>query len=117
MEEKVRILAEVGGAGATVADVLAEVGGAGATVADVARRHDISRHNIYQWRREARRQGVLPDDAPRFLAVEMAQDKEDGGASGDVRVEIGLGNGRILRVLGNALDDVVARMIRITEAA
>lgn len=104
MEEKVRILAEVGMAGATVADV--------------ARRHDISRQNIYQWRRDVRKSGLMAAEAPHFLAVEVAQESEgDLGAGADVRVEIGLRNGRILRLPGDAPDSVVMRMIRIAEAA
>ena len=104
MEEKVRILAEVGMAGATVADV--------------ARRHDISRQNIYQWRRDVRKSGLMAAEAPHFLAVEVAQEESEGDhvTGADVRVEIGLRNGRILRLPGDAPDSVVARMIRIAEA-
>ena len=37
--------------------ILEEVGVNGATVTDVARRHDITRQHIYQWRRALRRKG------------------------------------------------------------
>ena len=37
--------------------ILSEVAVDGATVSDVARRHDITRQHIYQWRRDMRRQG------------------------------------------------------------
>lgn len=48
--------------------ILSEVGVDGATVADVARRHDVTRQHIYQWRREMRRKREA-EDAPCFLAV------------------------------------------------
>ena len=38
--------------------ILAEVGVNGWTVADVARRHDLTRQHIYQWRAEMRRKGL-----------------------------------------------------------
>lgn len=97
--------------------ILAEVGFAGATVADVARRHDISRQNIYQWRGQARKRAVLAEDVPQFLTVEIAQDGGAGGTARDVRIEIGLRNGRSLRVPGDAPDALVVRMIRAAEAA
>ena len=40
--------------------ILMEVGVDGVTVAEVARRHDLTRQHIYQWRRELRRKGVWP---------------------------------------------------------
>lgn len=38
--------------------ILSEVGVDGATVADVARRHDVTRQHLYQWRREMRKPPV-----------------------------------------------------------
>ena len=35
--------------------ILSEVGVEGASVSDVARRHDVTRQHLYQWRRELRR--------------------------------------------------------------
>jgi transposase-like protein len=40
--------------------ILSEVGIGGSTVADVARRHDIPRQHIYQWRRQLRDRGLWP---------------------------------------------------------
>lgn len=37
--------------------ILGEVGMRGATVAEVARRHDLTRQHIYQWRAEFRKRG------------------------------------------------------------
>ena len=53
--------------------ILAEVNTVGWSLADVARRHDVTRQHIYQWRRELRAKGLLPgSDAPTFLPVELA---------------------------------------------
>src|SRR5882762_4517096 len=60
VDEKVRILAE------------AEV--EGSRVADIARRHDITRQHIYQWRRELRGKGLLSLAPPVFLPVELASE-------------------------------------------
>lgn len=52
--------------------ILAEVGVDGWTVTDVARRHDVTRQHLYQWRRELRLKGLLPSGATeRFVAVEV----------------------------------------------
>lgn len=101
-------------------EILAAVGVNGATVADVARRYDITRQHIYQWRRDLRQKGLLSDGRPQFLAVEMAPEAlGDSGADANEAglVEIGLCNGRRLRLAGDAPEAVVRRMIRLTEAA
>ncbi|MBB75664.1 MAG: hypothetical protein CMJ75_14255, partial [Planctomycetaceae bacterium] len=82
--------------------VLMEVGVAGATVADVARRHDLTRQHIYQWRRELRRKGIWPrSDETVFLPVEHVAEepsRTSGAGNGEApRFEIVLGNGRTLR--------------------
>lgn len=101
-------------------EILAAVGVNGATVADVARRYDITRQHIYQWRRELRRKGLLSDGRPQFLAVEMTPEALGdpvAEANGAGLVEIRLCNGRRLRLAGDAPEAVVRRMIRLAEAA
>lgn len=54
--------------------ILMEVGLRGATVTDVARRHAVSRSQLYAWRRDLKRHGALrPSDAvegrPVFVPV------------------------------------------------
>ena len=45
--------------------IVLSVGVNGATVSQVAQRHEIRRQQIYAWRYELRRKGLLtPDDAP-----------------------------------------------------
>jgi len=51
--------------------ILAEVGVKGARVADVARRHDLTRQHIYQWRGEFRRRGESLVEETGFLPVEI----------------------------------------------
>ncbi|SPJ26385.1 IS66-like element accessory protein TnpA [Palleronia abyssalis] len=102
--------------------VLMEVGVAGATVADVARRHDLTRQHIYQWRRELRRKGMWPrSEGAVFLPVEHVVEEPSrtsrAGHGEDLRVEIVLGNGRTLRWSGQVEDDALVRLIRLVEAA
>ena len=42
--------------------IIGEVGVDGLTVSDVARRHEISRQHIYQWRAELRRKALGSED-------------------------------------------------------
>jgi transposase len=96
----------------------------GACVADVARRHDITRQRIYQWRRELRGKGVLSDTPSMLLPVELVADEAhperngaDPGGERDHRVEIRLRNGRSVLDAVDIPDLVLHRMIRIAEAS
>ena len=100
--------------------ILGEVGVGGATVTDVARRHELSRQHIYQWRRQLRSKGVWPEsDGTVFLAL------DDVGIppaprSSSVRgadVEIGFANGRILRCSQGMTEADILRFIRLVETA
>jgi transposase len=102
--------------------ILGEVGVNGWTVADVARRHDVTRQHIYQWRREMRRKGLWPGaDAPVLLPVEMdaAQEAEAATAPGGTAAEITivLRNGRELRCPDGLADAALARLVRLLETA
>ena len=102
--------------------MLLEVGVAGATVADVARRHDLTRQHIYQWRSELRRKGMWPrSDGAVFLPVEHVVEELDQTPDVEpkeaLRFEIVLGNGRTLRCNGQIEDDALVRLIRLVEAA
>lgn len=100
---------------------LMEVGVGGATVAAVARRHDLTRQHIYQWRRELRRKGLWPSSGETvFLALDAP--REDRGSEGSTAsdapsVEIVLRNGRELRLRGGLGDDDLVRLIRVVETA
>ena len=95
----------------------------GASVADVARRHDLTRQHIYQWRREMRRKGLWPEAeaaGPSFLPVEIATPPPEtmtapGAAVAEITVV--LRNGRQLRCLGGIQDATLTRLVRLLETA
>ncbi len=105
-EQKLRILAEVG------------VNGAGVT--DVARRHDISRQHLYQWRHELRRKGLGGDGSTVLLPVGVVAHEPappEGTGGGEQLVEIRLGNGRSLCIDATVPDRLLQRLIRTVEDA
>ncbi|MFT3691453.1 hypothetical protein [Paenirhodobacter sp.] len=71
--------------------ILAEVG------VDGARRHDLTRQHIYQWRAEFRRRGEGLMEETAFLPVEVTGEKTVAAAITPSPVEIVLLNGRRLR--------------------
>lgn len=100
--------------------VLSEIGVSGATVADIARRHDLTRQHIYQWRRQMKDKGLWPcPGGPMFLALDDVSIGEFSArpSARDSEVEIVLPNGRILRGLVGVSDRDLARLIRLAETA
>ena len=101
--------------------ILASVGVDGATVTQVAQRHEVTRSQIYGWRYELKRKGLLPSGAPlRFVALPApAPDALSENAPTDPgeTVEIELRNGRQLRVPAALDETALMRLIRVTEAA
>jgi transposase len=102
--------------------IVAEAAAPGSSVSEVARRHDISRQNIYQWRCELKHKAVQPTGKAVFLPVEVTEDEPGLGAGcgGDAPghpVEIGLRSGRTLRFAADLPDRVLMRLIRVAEAA
>ncbi len=111
-----------------------EVGLRGATVSDVARRHEVTRQQIYSWRQELKRHGALrPDDRPVFLPIGpppmLPSSTDHAVPSADLAsasattsattpaIEIVLSNGRRLCVSGDIDDTALARLIRVVETA
>lgn len=104
--------------------ILNEVGVEGASVSDVARRHDVTRQHLYQWRRELRRKHRTAVEHPTLVRVEVSDDLSAAAALPAIgrdadhqRIEIILGNGRILRASTGLSEAVLMRLIRLTEAA
>lgn len=97
--------------------ILAEVGVDGARVADVARRHDLTRQHIYQWRAEFRRGGESLTEETAFLPVEMTAEKTVTPAVKPSPVEIVLMNGRRLRGIEGLSASGLAQLIRVLEGA
>jgi transposase len=98
--------------------ILAEVGVKGARVADVARRHDLTRQHIYQWRAEFRRRGESLAEDTGFLPVEIATAPIVTSAPvATATVEIVLANGRRLRGIDGLSPSGLAQLIRVLESA
>jgi transposase len=54
----------------------------GRFLADVARQNDITRSQIYQWRNELRRKGLLGDTRAVFAPVELSAPDNNNGLGG-----------------------------------
>jgi transposase len=92
--------------------ILAELDGPGAKFAEVARRHEISRGLLWQWR-DAQRRGALVAEEAAFVPVRVVPElpppppqgeqaapptSADPGAEPDDRIEIVLPDGTAVRV-------------------
>lgn len=104
--------------------ILLEVGVDGASVTSVAQRHEVTRQQIYTWRRELRLKGMLlPATGAVFLPVETAslETATRAGEGDDVAapgiIELRLGNGRSLRFSSGLDTDTLTRLIQAVEAA
>ena len=101
-----------------------EAGAEGSVVSDVARRHDITRQHIYQWRRELRDKPQPLIEQSNFVAVELTGSDERHDmitpavapvATGAHHLEIMLRNGRSLRITADVPDQVLHRLMRVVE--
>ena len=101
--------------------IVMSVGVAGATITEVAHRHDVTRQQIYTWRSELKKKGLLSASANAlFIPVDMnavqtnvLEDREI--CSG--MIELRLSCGRSLR-FDSAVDGAtLTRVIRAVEAA
>jgi len=107
-------------------EIVLSVGVAGATVTQVAQRHEVTRQQIYAWRHELKKKGLLSAlPEALFLPVEVERPLELKGlvaavhveAARPAEVELQLANGRCLR-FDPALDAItLTRVIRAVEAA
>jgi transposase len=106
-------------------EILREASALGASVGAVARRHDISRSQIYQWRR-AFRSGRLRSESfavVDFLPVEVCDGGGDGAPSTDetpspgIMISIELRHGRTLRFSSNLPCDEIRRLVAAVESA
>lgn len=107
-------------------EIVLSVGVAGATVTQVAQRHDVTRQQIYAWRHDLKKKGLLltlPEalflpvdfDSPMELAMPAVATQVEGARP--AQIELQLGNGRCLR-FDPALDAVtLTQVIRAVEAA
>lgn len=111
----------------TVAEKLAIVREAfapGALVADVARRREVSRAQVYQWRAALRegRSSEASHDVVGFVPVELpglpcAREAMPNGAHVAEPIEIDLAGGRRLKVSSSLSTAELRRLIRAVESA
>ena len=90
----------------------------------MAQRHEVTRQQIYTWRRELRLKGMLVSaNGAIFLPVETAllQTTPCAGMGGEAAahgvIELRLSNGRSLRFESGLDTDTLTRLIRAVEAA
>jgi len=102
-------------------EIVMSIGIDGATVTEVAQRHDVTRQQIYTWRSELKRQGLLSSSANAvFVPVDMnALQTEVGGDRQDPSgmIELRLICGRSLRFESAVDGATLTRLIRAVEAA
>ena len=104
--------------------ILREASDPGSSVGAVARRHDICRSQIYQWRR-AFRSGRLRSESLAvvdFLPVEVCGDDDDAPAadetpSADIMISIELRHGRTLRFPPTLPCHEIRRLVAAVESA
>ena len=99
--------------------IIEEIDVNGATVAEVARRHELTRQHLYQWRNHFRRKrALLEEDDIAFLPVEMKPNRRPASVKADgAFLEIGLSNGRSLRSVTGLPEEELLRLIRLVEQA
>ena len=101
--------------------IVLSVGVDGATVTQVAQRHEVTRHQVYAWRHELKKKGLLSPAAEAiFLPVEMPERQEMVVASepaAAAAIELRLANGRCLRFDATVDTITLKRLIRAVEAA
>ena len=88
--------------------IVAELEQPGASFADVARRHEVSRGLLWNWRRQVRRGELVPEPMPVFTPVQITADpplalpapspRKAASVSEDSRIEITLPDGTCVRV-------------------
>lgn len=100
--------------------ILREVGVGGATVNEVARRHDLTRQHIYQWRRQMKDKGLWPEpEGMTFLALDapdLPLTSKPELAYGEP-AEIGFANGHTLRCPAGMAEVDILRLIRLVATA
>ena len=98
--------------------VLSEIGIDGASVSEVARRHDVPRQNLYQWRRDVQRKALSESLGVTFIPVaSMAEPLRTTPTGSMGAVEIMLRNGRGLRGIAGMAENELTHLIRVVERA
>ena len=105
-------------------EILGAMGVNGEPLARVARRYDVSRSQIYSWRHQFKKSGLLPAPVgPTFLPVDIgasmleAEPALGGRMVSPSMVELCLVHGRRLRFDSGIETTTLTRLIRSVEAA
>ncbi len=107
----------------TKLEVVMSVGLDGATVSEVACRHDVMRQQIYAWRHELKKKGLLPPTADTvFHPVDIsvmpgAALAREEAERASAMIEMRLKHGRSLRFDSGVDGTVLTHLIRAVEAA
>ena len=107
-------------------EIVLSVGVDGASVTQVAQRHDVTRQQIYTWRHELKKKGLLSAlPEALFLPVELDGPTELAMSPGGIRaevprviqIELQLANGRCLRFDQGVDSARLTQLVRAVEAA
>lgn len=101
--------------------ILAELEQAGACFAEVARRHDVSRGLLWNWRRQARSGALAPTAGVQFLPVQMIAEAPAAepprpakpAATVDTSIEVGLPDGTTIRLGRDASAAALRRVLEV----
>jgi transposase len=105
------------------ARIVASVGVGGVTVTQLAHHHEVTRQQIYSWRHELKKKGLLAPSADvAFLPVDILDLRKPPEAPADMpvapsMVELRLRNGRSLHFEGAMDAAILARLIQVVETA
>lgn len=106
--------------------IVLSVGADGATVTQVAQRHDVTRQQIYAWRHELKKKGLifptadalfLPIATPEPMEAALPEAAMNRRLEADPQIELMLANGRCLRFAPDLDPATLMRLIRVVEAA
>ena len=103
--------------------IVAAVGVGGVTVTQLAHHHEVTRQQIYSWRHELKKKGLLPlSSGVAFLPVDISDLHKAPKAQTDIpvapsMVEVRLQNGRSLHFDGAIDAATLTRLIRLAETA
>ncbi|WEJ11740.1 IS66-like element accessory protein TnpA [Sinorhizobium prairiense] len=102
-------------------EIVMSVGVSGATVTEVAHRHHVTRQQIYTWRSELKKKGLLsPSTNAVFIPVDMSAVQTEQYGDQQHRsgmIELRLPRGRSLCFDSGVTASVLTRLIRAVEAA
>jgi transposase len=101
--------------------IVAELEAPGACFAEIARRHDVSRGLLWNWRRQVRSGALAPASGVQFLPVQMLAEPATAeplrpakpAPSADAAIEIALSDGTTVRVGRDASAAMLRRVLGV----